>query len=71
MGRPKEFDTTVHVRLDFMQHAFIKQLAQLGGITLAAAVRAVVENAMRDVYEGRIPNDSERVLNDSEKEKDQ
>ncbi|GAA2084661.1 hypothetical protein GCM10009821_27590 [Aeromicrobium halocynthiae] len=36
MGRPKEFDTTVHVRLDFMQHAFIKQLAQLGGITMAA-----------------------------------
>lgn len=53
MGRPKEFDTTVHVRLDFMQHAFIKQLAQLGGITMAAALRAVVENAMQDVLDGR------------------
>lgn len=57
MARPKEFDTTVHVRLDFMQHAFLKQLAELGGTTLADAVRAVVEAAMKDVLAGRVPTD--------------
>ena len=59
MGRPREFDTTVRVRLDFMQHAFIKQLADLGDIAMAAALRAVVENAMQDVLHGRIPEDKE------------
>ncbi len=57
MARPKEFDTTIHVRLDFMQHAFLKQLAQLGGITLADALRAVVESAMQDVLAGRVPEE--------------
>ena len=57
MPRPKEFDTTVHVRLDFMQHAFLKQLAQLGGISMAQAVRVVIENAMQDVLDGRVPTD--------------
>jgi predicted DNA-binding protein len=55
MARPKKFDTTIHVRLDFMQSAFLKHLAQLGGITQADALRAVVEKAMQDVLDGRVP----------------
>ncbi len=61
MGRPKEFDTTVRVRLNFMQSAFLKHLAELADITEAEALRAVIEKAMLDALEGRFPYEKEQA----------
>ncbi|WP_269305306.1 hypothetical protein [Aeromicrobium sp. HA] len=52
-GRPKQFDEVIHLRLDFMQKAFLIELANIGGITISDALRAVIEHAMQDVLDAR------------------